>query len=214
MVDIRNWWSDIENSEIDAISTYSNYELLILSRMIGRIGGGTEISREDLLQSLPSDKLGKGGEAIDRLVKKQILLAKPKPKLTVYQVNPKNYTEPLQKFLKNIRTDKNLKKSLIEEQVTFTKTSETLIEIYNNSFKGHKFCNLSSIKPSEKKLDWKEEFGIVVEIEFRCKRCDGTKCFEFEILDPRSIFTLTELWSCECGEIYNCTACGKIICVS
>lgn len=219
MVDIREWWPDIQNSDIDAIGKYTNYELLILRRMVNKIGGGTEIYKKDLLQSLSSDKLGEGKKAIDSLVKAGVLRAKPKTNgIIVYQVDPKHYTEPLKIVLDIIRRDKNFREALKAGSVTFIKTSEVLETIFKNSFRSHEYCQFLKIRPSEQLCEFKnndkEELGIIIELEFKCKKCNRIENLEFQILNPQSIRKSTDIWECKCGTRYNCTTAGELFIVS
>jgi hypothetical protein len=113
MIDVRRWWPDISNSEIDELDSYGCYELLLIRRLVDNIGGGKELSKDDLLKGIESDKLGRLDDASKSLEQKKFLLKKPKPGgVTIYQVDPKSYTQTLKKFAEMIRTNGDLADAL------------------------------------------------------------------------------------------------------
>jgi len=210
MPDIRRWWPEITNSEIDTLNEYNQYEWIVIKRLINDIGGGKEISRDDLCQSVPSHKIGKLKKAIDSLYKKEFLLLKPKPNTKIYQVDPNKYTDTAIKFAELIRTHSDLFESLISEDVMFIKTSDMITQIIKNTFKNRSNL-LHSIRVSEEFSILKDGYGICINIAFNCPHTKNIKVLEFEILTPNDVTEKTQNWSCDCGNTHVCLANGFII---
>lgn len=211
MLDIRRWWPEIKNSDIEAIITYDYYELIILHRLVDKVAGGTEISEDDLLQSVPKNKIGKLRDSLKNLVRRGILSKVPKTKgVIVFRANPGIYTETLKELLYLIRTDNELKKAMIDEQVSFLKVSETLINAHAENYKKNPFCRHLKTEPSKQLSVLNKELGIVIELEFECRSCHQRKHISFEILSPNSIFKESYNWNCVCGNTYTCTPQGII----
>ena len=209
MPDVRTWWPNITNSELDILRIYSHYEWLIMKRLVGNIGGGKEISEDDLAQGVPSDKLGKLKGAIRTLEKKKVIRIKPKPGMRICQVEPSIYTETVVKFAEIIRSDKNLVNSLLSEDVLFINRSEIISKIINNTF-GKKADVLRSIRVSDKCSVLDDGLGIVITLAFHCPEIETSMEHEFEILDPRDLTSKIEHWSCECGRVHMCFANGNL----
>lgn len=212
MYDIRKWWPDITNFDICILTEYNCYELLLIERLIhGHIWGGKEISQEDLLQGVPTDKLGDLKDAAKVLYKKGILRIKPKLNLVIYQVESGIYSEPLTEIAKHIRSDESLKKALIENQVHYTKTSDAIETTLRKAIGEVRGSHQSyEIKASESESVFKGQLGIIVELEFKCRSCHNSKQISFEILDPRDIHMKIEVWECCCGSTNNCCASGRM----
>jgi hypothetical protein len=211
MLEIRKWWPDITNEEIDCLTKYSNYEWLVFRRLISAgIGGGKEISEKDLLQSIPTHECKKMKEAFKSLEQKSILLKKPKTNLTIFQVDPSVYTETIKKFSQMIRENKDLFEALKKENVKFLKISNTLCLLVKQ------YCRLSyKIEPSLKSTTNNEtqieELGIILTIEFNCPNSYRKNKIKFEIISPEEIFLKKEDWNCDCGFNHACNAIGQIL---
>jgi len=209
MTDVRIWWPDITNAEIDSLKEYSHYEWLVMRRLVGNIGGGKEISEDDLGHGVPSHSLGKLREAIKGLEKRCILLIKPKPGMRICQVDPRVYSEPVKRFAELIRTNKDLFDMMLSEKVVFIKRSDTIIRLIEDRYKG-KNAFQYTIRISDKLSVLGEELGIVVTTIFHCPSGNSVKECEFEILDPRDLMCKTHIWDCECGSIHTCCAYGRL----
>ncbi|UAL08228.1 MAG: hypothetical protein KRP56_02995 [Candidatus Methanogranum gryphiswaldense] len=211
MLEIRKWWPDITNGEIDCLTKYSNYEWLVFRRLVSAgIGGGKEISENDLLQSIPTHKYKKMKEAFKSLEQKGILVKKPKPTVIIYQVPTLVYTDTIKKFSLLIRDHNDLHNALVKEDIKFLKISETISLIVANH------CKLPyDLKPSLKSTNnnesQTEELGVILNVEFSCPYSHRKNKIEFEITSPEKIFSEIHIWKCDCKKEHICTAYGRIL---
>ena len=115
-MDVREFWPEITNEEIDTLQTLSHHEWLIVRRLYKdkRIGG-REISEDDLIQGFPKEKLGDARKALKSLERKGIIVKKPKPGVKIYQTPPDFFTNPsVTFFIEKIAEMEILRKSLID----------------------------------------------------------------------------------------------------
>ena len=208
MVDIRLWWSEITNSEIDSLIAYSPYEWLVLRRLVNNTGGGKEISEDDLTQSIPSDKIDRFRAAIASLKKKKVIRSKPKTNIVICQVHVGEYTAIVKKFTALIRKNKDLYNSLLAEEVTFIKTSDKIFKLIDSAYKNKDDISYST--RTSNNLSIFGELGIVIAVTFVCPHTKNSKKFDFEILDPRDIHKKTQTWLCDCGRDHTCCANGRM----
>lgn len=212
MLEIRKWWPEITNEEIDYLNQYTAYEWLVIRRLITNgIGGGKEISEDDLIQSIPVDKIDKMKDAVKSLKKQKVIVKKPKPGIEILQVTPEKYTSTMKKFSSMIREKKDLSQALIDEDVKFLKVSDTLCLLI------HKYCKSPyQIKPSLKITSNNEsqieELGVILTIDVNCPNSYRINKVTFEIISANEIFSKMETYVCKCGYEHTYTANGLTIC--
>jgi len=175
-MDIRAFWPEITDEEVDVLQALSSYEWLIARRLYeGKRIGGREISEDDLVQGFPKDKLGKAREAVKALEKKEIIVKKPKPTAMIYQAPPDFFTDrTVMMFIKKITGGHALRDSLISETLVLTKTSEALKTFVNKMLSSNRNIIEQRITVSEK-VAFDGNMGLRV---FLKARCEYGGCFE------------------------------------
>jgi hypothetical protein len=211
-MNIRTFWKDVTNKELDKISEYSFYEWLILRRLYsgGRMGG-SEISENDLLQSFPSEKLGEAKNAVRSLERKQILVKKPKPNDIIYQAKPGFFAnDPVVVcFIKKIIENRDLRVSLIDKTLELTRTSEVLMRVVADELiKNRKHIIDQRVEASED-IAFDGDLGVRISLTIKCPNNSRFK-IEYVAVEPHELRHLTFRSRCDCGLIHQCGAFGKV----
>jgi len=209
-MDIREFWPEITNEEIDALKSLSAYEWLIARRLYnGERIGGREVSEDDLIQGLPKETLKEAKKAVKTLEKKGIIVKKPKPTTIIYQARPDFFTNsPVIAFINKITESESLRKSLINKSLEFTKVSDLLKTIVNKSLTSKSNILEKKISAS-KRVAFDGNRGLRVYIKAMCPK-DGFFEIEYDVVDPRDMSRLTFETSCSCHSFHTCRANGQV----
>jgi len=210
-MDIREFWPEITNEEIDVLRAHSPYEWLIVKHLYTdkRIGG-REISEDDLLQGLPKEKLREAKKAVKSLEKKGIIVKKPKPTVIIYQARPDFFTNPLAiEFINKITKNEILRKSLINKSLEFTKISDSLMKIVNNTLESKKNIIEKKITASEE-IAFDGNRGLKVFLKIQCPK-GGFFEIWYNVVDPRDMNRLTFESHCTCRSSHTCTTYGRVL---
>ncbi|MCL2509679.1 MAG: hypothetical protein FWF07_01185 [Methanomassiliicoccaceae archaeon] len=210
-MDIRKFWPEITNEEVDVLQSLSPYGWLIAKRLYkgGRIGG-REISEDDLLQGFPKEKLGKARDAVITLEKKRIIVKKPKPTVVIYQARHDFFTNPsVIVFINKITESEMLRESLINESLEFKKVSETLVRIVNNTLDSKGNILEKKITASDK-IAFDDNLGLKVNIKAQCPK-GGSFELEYHVVGPADMSKFTFKPPCTCCSIHVCTAFGHVL---
>jgi hypothetical protein len=210
---IQEFFSNIKNEEIDELISLdiSCHEWIILRKLDREsISRNKTIGEKDLRQAFPSDKLDCAKNAIDSLFKKGIIEMTPKPTARNYHCDRTVFKGFVVTFLEEVTKNEKLRKALIDENLEFTKTSDTLVTIVENKLNSKSGKTDYSLKASDKKA-FDGNLGLVLDLKMRCK---NNRAFEvsFEILYPNDLFEVEpRTVKCECGDYHTCVAYGIII---
>ena len=211
MKEIRRYWPGVTNDQIDKLNELSCRQWVLIRRICrDNRHGGKEINENDLLQSMPADLIGKFKKELYDLVKKQILVTKPKPTTIIIQSVPGFFDDTVAEFTDLIASDESLRHELMNENVEFLRVSEEIMDILIAAHKKRKNelenCSLS---PSEKRTA-DGELGVIVKLEFVCPVTKRKFPIEFEILSVQDIYTSCEYVECGCGMLHGCTPSGRM----
>ena len=211
-MDIRRFLPNITNEDVVHLASLSCHEWVIARRIYReKISKNKTIERKDLCQSFPKDKLDRANEAIDSLIKKRIIGVSSKPNAQNFHSDGKLFRGIVTVFLDKITEDSELKDALINEEVEFTKTSETLITIIENKMRPKINGRDYSLRASTKKAFDGVDLGLIIDMTMRCENHISFDV-SFEILYPNDLFEdwNTKIIKCECGNIHTCVAYGKM----
>jgi len=210
-MDIRVFWPEITNEDIDTLRALSPYEWLIARRLYnGERIGGREISEDDLIQALPKEKLREAKKAVKTLEKKRIIVKKPKPTTIIYQTRHDFFTStPVVTFIKKITENEMLRKTLINESLEFTKVSEPLMAIVNHALTSKRNIHEKKIAASER-IAYDGNRGLRIYIKAQCPK-EGFFEIEYDVVDPRDMSQLTFEIRCSCCSFHTCNAYGRVL---
>ena len=77
--EIRAYWPTVTNDQVDKLNELTCRQWILVRRLCrDNRHGGKEISEKDLLQSVPADMIGDFKEELYDLIRKRILVKKPK----------------------------------------------------------------------------------------------------------------------------------------
>jgi len=211
--EIRTYWPKVTNDQVDKLNELSGRQWILVRRLCrDNRHGGKEISEKDLLQSMPPDKIGEFKKELYGLIKKQILVKKPKPTTIIYQSPLGFFDDTVAEFTDRIATDDELRRELMDNNVEFLKVSEEIMEVLINTHSKRKkeLGGNSVLYPSVNKTA-EGDLGVIAKLEFICPNTKNKFFVEFEILSVEEIYQILEFVECDCGAVHSCSPSGRII---